>query len=61
MPSSGTKFENLVTQVNSENLVHTTTMSADTYRDLVSRELIGYCQYLVDADNCKCALSWWHK
>jgi hypothetical protein len=33
----------------------------DTYRDLVSRKLIGYHQYLVDANNCKCALSWWRK
>jgi hypothetical protein len=61
MLSSGAKFENLVTQVNSKNLVFTTTMNVDFYRDLVSRELIGYCQYVVDVGNCKCALSWWRK
>jgi len=33
----------------------------DTYRDLVSRKVIGYRQYLVDANNCKYALSWWRK
>ncbi len=59
--SNGAKFENLVTQVNSKNLVFTTIMNVNTYRDLVSRKLIGYHQYFVDADNYKCALSWWRK
>jgi hypothetical protein len=42
IPSNGANFKNLATQVNFENLVFTTTMKADTYRDLVSRKLIGY-------------------
>jgi hypothetical protein len=36
MPSNDTKFENLATQMNYENLVLTTTVTANTYGDLVS-------------------------
>ncbi len=61
MPSSGVKFENLVTQVNSGNLFFTITTNVDTYKDLVSKELVSYHWYFVDANNCKCALSWWHR
>ncbi len=42
MPSSGAKFENVVTQVNYENLFFTTKTNADAYRDLVSRKFVGY-------------------
>jgi hypothetical protein len=39
MLSSGAKFENLETQMNSENLFSTIATNAYTYRDLVSKEL----------------------
>jgi hypothetical protein len=29
--------------------------------DLVSGELVGYCWYPIDVENCKWALSWWCK
>jgi hypothetical protein len=43
--------------VNSKKLFFTTTINADTYKDLVSKDFVGYRQYLVDANNCRCALS----
>jgi hypothetical protein len=58
MLSSGAKFENLETQVNSKDLFSTIATNAYTYKDLVSKEFISYHQYFVDADNYKCALSW---
>ncbi len=61
MLSSGAEFENLATQVKFENLFFTTTTNADTYKALVPRKLVGYHQYLANVDNCKCALSWWHR
>jgi hypothetical protein len=30
-------------------------------RPYVKKELIGFCWYHVDVENCICALSWWHK
>ncbi len=42
MLSSGAKFENLETQMNSEDLFSTIAMNAYTYKDLVSKELISY-------------------
>jgi hypothetical protein len=42
MPSSGAKFENLMTQVNYDDLFFTTIINENSYRDLVSRELVGY-------------------
>jgi hypothetical protein len=35
--------------------------NADTHKDLVLKELIGFRRYPVDVENCKCPLSWWHK
>jgi hypothetical protein len=43
MPSSGVEFEILMIQVNFEYLFFTIAMSAYTYKDLLSRELVGYC------------------
>ncbi len=34
---------------------------SNIHRDLLSRKLVGFYWYLVDAKNCKCALYWWHK
>jgi hypothetical protein len=42
MLSNGAKFENIETQVYSKKLFSTTTTNANTYMDLVSKELIGY-------------------
>ncbi len=42
MPFNGAKFENLVIQVNYEYLFFTTITNANTCRDLVLRELVGY-------------------
>jgi hypothetical protein len=59
MPSSGVEFEILMIQVNFEYFFFTIAMNAYTYKDFLSRELVGYRWYLVDVENCKCALSWW--
>ncbi len=61
MFSSGVEFENLVTQMNSENLFFTTTTNVNTYKDLVSRKFVGYNRYFANVDNYKCALFWWHR
>ncbi len=45
--------------MNSKDLFFTITINANTYKDLVLRNFVCYHQYLVDADNYKCALSQW--
>ncbi len=30
--------------------------NVNIHRDLVSKELIGFCQYPIDVENCKCTL-----
>jgi hypothetical protein len=43
----------------SEGLFHTiTTTTIDTYKDIVSKELIGFLQVFIDVKSCKCALFW---
>ncbi len=51
---------NLHSKGDYEGLFHTSTI-ADTYKDIVSRELIGFWWVPVDVEGCKCVLSWWCK
>jgi hypothetical protein len=44
-----------------EILFHNVVTNVDTCKDLVSKELVGFHWYLVNAQNCKCALSRWCK
>jgi hypothetical protein len=61
MPTSVEEIEDLQSQVHIKDLFHTTTTNVGTIKNLVSRKLVEFCSYFVDAKNCKCALSWWAK
>jgi hypothetical protein len=61
MPTSVEEIENLQSQVHIEDLFHTATTNVGTIKNLVSRKLVEFCSYFVDAKNCKCALFWWQK
>jgi hypothetical protein len=41
-----------------EDLFQTISTNVDTYKDLMSRKLIGFRWYLINVENCKCYLSW---
>jgi len=58
MPNSVEEIEDLQSQVHIEDLFHITTTNVGTFRDVVSRKLVEFRPYFVDAKNCKCALSW---
>ncbi len=51
----------LHSQVDFEGLFHTTTTTTtlDTYMDIISKELVGFERFPIDAKSCKCVLSWW--
>lgn len=51
------EIENLQFQDNAKYLFHPTSTTVDIYRDLVSKELVRFWQYLVDVKNYKNALS----
>lgn len=55
------EVEDLQFQGNAKVLFQTTSPNANTFRDLMSRKLVELCLYVVDVENYKCALSWWHK
>jgi hypothetical protein len=55
------EIENFQFQVHAENLFYIITTNTNMFKNLVSRELIEFCWYLFYVENCKCALSWWHK
>jgi hypothetical protein len=48
-------------QMDSEGLFHSTTTHTHTHMDIMSRELIGFRWFPIDAKSCKCAVSWWWK
>jgi hypothetical protein len=49
MPNSIEEIEDLQSQVHIEDLFHTTTTNVGTFRDLVSRKLVEFCPYFIDA------------
>ncbi len=56
MPTNVEKVEDLQSKGNSKDLFKTTSTNANTYMDLVSRELFGFHQYSIDVENYKCVL-----
>jgi hypothetical protein len=52
---------NLRSQVDFEGLFHTITTITYTYRDIMSRELVGFHWFPIDAKSHNCVLSWWCK
>ncbi len=43
-----------------EGLFHTTTTTTlDTYMDIISKELVGFQRFPIDAKSYKCVLSRW--
>jgi hypothetical protein len=50
------EVENLQSKGNSKDLFKTTSTNANTYMDLVSRELFGFHRVSIDAENDKCVL-----
>lgn len=48
-------------EVNFEGILHITSSIVETYKDIVSKELVGFQQFPLDGKGYKCALSWWHK
>jgi hypothetical protein len=61
MPTNVEKVDNLQSQGNVELFFQTISTNVNIYKNLMSKELIGFCQYPIDVENCKCPLSWWHK
>ncbi len=59
MHASFEKVEKLKSQGNVEDIFQTISTNVNTYKNLVSRKLIGFHQYPVDVENWKCPLSWW--
>jgi hypothetical protein len=55
------EVEDLRFQWNVEKIIQTISTNVDIYKNLVSRKLIRFHQYLVDVENYKCPLSWWLK
>lgn len=55
--ASTKEVEDLQSQLHVKNMFHIITTSVDTYRDLESREPIGFYQYHIDIKNFKYALS----
>ncbi len=47
------EVENVQSQVHSKDLFYSTMTSANTYRDLMSKELVQFCWHFVDAKICK--------
>jgi hypothetical protein len=60
MPNKVETTFNLHSKSNYEGLFHTSTIT-DTYKDIVSRELVGFQWVLIDVKSCKCVLYWWCK
>jgi len=55
------KFD-LHSQVDFEGLFHTTTTTTlNTYTNIISKELVGFQRFPIDAKSYKCVLSWWSK
>jgi len=52
------EIEDLQSQINAKDLLHTIRTNANNYRNLVLKELVIICHYHVDVENCKCTLSW---
>jgi hypothetical protein len=52
------EIEDLQSQINAKDLLHTTRTNANNYRNLVLKELVKICHYHVDVENCKCTLFW---
>ncbi len=48
-------------QVDSRILFQTIMTIANTHKDIVLKELVGFWQFPIDVKSCKCALSWWCK
>jgi hypothetical protein len=53
--------KDLQSQGNAKAFFQTTLTNVDIYREPMSRKLVGFHQYPIDVENCKCGLSWWHK
>ncbi len=51
---------NIHSKGDSEGLFHTSTI-ADAYKDIVSKELIGFWWVPINVEGCKCVLYWWCK
>jgi hypothetical protein len=58
MLASIEEIEDLQSQNNVEDLFYPTTIIANIYRDLVSRELVGFHQYIINVESYKNTLSW---
>jgi hypothetical protein len=41
------------------DLFHTINTIANTWAKIVGKEFYGYCQYPINVNTCKCALTWW--
>lgn len=51
------EFDSLV---DSQDLFQQTSdTSANSYKDIVTRDLDGFTCYSIDAKSCKCVLTWW--
>ncbi len=56
MHASIEEVEDLQSQVHVKNMFHSIITNANTYRDLVSREPIGFYWYSIEIENFKYAL-----
>jgi hypothetical protein len=54
------KAFDLHSKMDFEGLFHSTTHT-HTHTHIVSRELIGFQWFPIDAKSCKCVVSWWWK
>jgi hypothetical protein len=41
------------------DLFHTINTTTDTWTKIVGTEFYGYRRYPINANTCKCALTWW--
>jgi hypothetical protein len=58
MPINFEEIEDLQSQNIAKNLFYPIIIIIDIYRDLVSRELVGFHRYLVDVESYNSTLSW---
>jgi hypothetical protein len=61
MPTSVEEDEDMKSQSNVENIFHITSTNVNIHWGLVPRELVRFHQYLVNVENYKFTLFWWHK
>ncbi len=61
IPTNVEENEDMQFQSNAENIFHITSINVNIHRGFMLRKLVGFCQYLVNVENYKFTLSWWHK